>query len=138
LQTEPNDQLISVARLCLNGSACCEAARAEEKAADVEQSAEENAMSNWFEDDAWMWDKKDNISKDSIRIQNSKWFVARTVAPIQNPSSHKKIIAARSPKLDPLLICSGDFFSGQNLLHKLPRLHYVSYHGVYDEFSVVY
>lgn len=68
--------------------------------------------------------KIDDVSKDSTEIQILKWFLAQIVGPTEKLFSHIKIIAARPPKLDPMLIYTDDYFSGT----KLPRLYYVSYH----------
>ena len=67
--------------------------------------------------------KIDDVTKDSTKAQNSKCFVAQTVARIKKLSSHKKIVSTRPTKLDPMLICFDDFFSGK----KLPHLGYTSY-----------
>jgi hypothetical protein len=57
-----------------------------------------------------MWDKNADVSKDSNKNQNSKCFVAQTVAPIEKPFSHKRFVATRPSKLDPMLVCFDDFF----------------------------
>lgn len=63
-----NRMTSSLARLRVlsknNSCACNEAVRAEEKAATVVQSAEENTMSNWFEDACMRGRQKDDVIKD--------------------------------------------------------------------------
>jgi hypothetical protein len=68
--------------------------------------------------------KNVDISKDSKEIQNKKCFTAQTVGRIEKLFSHKRTVAMRSSKQDPMLICSDDFFFGL----KVTMTGYVSYH----------
>ena len=75
---------------------------------------------------------KADVILDSFFFQTSKCFVAQTVAPNEIPSSHKKIVSMRSSKLDPMLMCSNNFFWDQ----KLPHPGYVSYHVCHTQVIV--
>ena len=60
-------------------------------------------------------DKTDDVSKDSPYFETLKCFVAQIIGPVEKPFSHKRFVATRPPKLDPMLVCFDDFFSDEKL-----------------------
>ena len=56
-----------------------------------------------------------DVNQDFSEIQIWKYFVVQTVDPIEKLFSHTIFVTTRSSKLDPMLVCSNDFFGGQKL-----------------------
>ena len=56
----------------------------------------------------------DDVIKDSSQCENLKYFLGQIVGPIEKVFSHKKFVATRPPKLDPMLVCFSDFFWVKN------------------------